>query len=819
MAKVKQVLTLIISISFILLLNHKIEDVPPLGKLLNPYSGFWQNAEGFDHFRNKNIKIDGAKDEVRIIWDENLVPHIYAQNDHDLYLAQGYVTAQLRLWQMEFQIYFASGRLCELVGKKALQLDEFQRRIGMTWAAEKTMESVKDDEASWTAIQAYSDGVNAYINSLDPGDYPLEYKILDYSPEPWTPFKTALFLKYMAWDLTEDKDDFAKTELLNRFGYDLFQSIFPSDHEDIEPIIPEGTLFEFDTLEIPKPPLNYRNPVLPVGYNAPVKPDPDNGSNNWAVHGSRTRSGRPILANDPHLNQRLPSIWMLIHMNAPGTNSYGASFPGAPGVILGFNEHVSWGSTNVGPDIMDWYKIEFKDESMEEYLYDGEWKKTEFRTETIKIKGEEAKEISIPITHLGPIAYLGKGGETVPSLPRYKGVAPFGFALRWTAHDPSNEIRTFLKLNRAKNYDDCVDAISSFICPSQNFVFATTEGDIGLWVIGKLPLKWKDQGKFLLDGKDKSHAWETRIPYLQNPHVKNPPRGFVSSANQHSTDSTYPYYIQWDFDPYMRGRRINQVLEQSKGVTASDMMALQLDSRNLFADKVLKAMLSKVIQDNLTDKEKEAFEIVSSWNRIMGPEEVGASIFVFWWEYMERKIWDDDLETESGNVYPDVLVTAEMIMDSLESSWYDDKTTDERTETSRYILTIAFKMAVKELGNEFGEDPGEWIWMDVNNPSVPHVAEIPGMGIYGLPIGGGKHVINKQKHKHGPSWRFVAEMKDEPEAYGAIPGGQSGNPGSRFYSNFMENWSTGDLVPLNLLSYDQQTKEDNLAVWTISKAK
>ncbi len=789
-----------------------------MGKLLNPFSGFWANTESKNPFESGEVRIEGSRDEIRIIWDDRLIPHIYANNDHDLFLAQGYVTAQLRLWQMEFQTHFAAGRLCEIVGEKALQIDEFQRRIGMPWSAHKTMEEVQKDDLTWTAIKAYSLGVNAYLETLDEEDYPLEYKILDYSPEPWTPYKTALFLKYMSWDLTEDKEDFAKSELLGKYGYDIFQSIFPSDHKDVEPIIPSGTPFEFDTLKIPEQPSNFKNPILPVtGMEAPIKPHPDNGSNNWAVSGSRTKSGSPILANDPHLNQRLPSIWMLIHLNAPGVNSFGASFPGSPGVILGFNEKVSWGSTNVGPDIMDWYKIEFRDESMEEYLYDGEWLRTEFIKEKIRIRDGKEKEISIPITHFGPVAYLGKENEAPITIPRYKGIAPDGFALKWAAHEPSNELATFLRLNRARNYDECVEAISTYVCPSQNFVFATTEGDIALWVIGKLPLKWKDQGKFLLDGKDPSHLWDERIPFDQNPHIKNPARGYVSSANQHSADSTYPYYIQWDYDPYMRGRRINQILSEMNNASPKDLMDLQLDTKNLLAEKALDAMVKSVIKDDLTDPELEALSLVSSWNRFMDPEQVGASLFVFWWEYLERKLWEDDLITQSGLVKPDPLITADMILDSTEAPWFDDQKTDDQTETRAFVITRSFKLATKELVKRFGEDPNDWNWSKVNNPSVPHLAEIPGMGIYGLPIGGGKHIVNQQQHKHGPSWRMVVEMKEEPEGYGAIPGGQSGNPGSFYYSNLLESWYSGDLPRLKLLKMDELEEEKNLATWTISK--
>ncbi len=815
MAKLKQVLTLAIGLLLITLLDNPWGSVPSMGKLLNPYTGFWQNAERRGQFSNKEIQIDGVESEIKIIFDEELIPHIYAENKADLYFAQGYVTAMLRLWQMEFQTHFAAGRLCEIVGPKALQLDEFQRRIGMPWAARNTLKVVMKHEPTRVALQSYSDGVNAYISQLSPSDYPLEYKILDYAPEKWDPLKTSLLLKYMSWDLTGDKEDFAMTELLFRLGKSKLEEIFPYASKDMEPIHPVGTSYDFEVSEIPDQPKNAYNPVTPFGYEGKIqKPHPDNGSNNWVVSGTKTKSGSPILCNDPHLSQRLPSLWMLLHLNAPGVDVFGVNFPGAPGVILGFNKNIAWGATNVDPDILDWYRIRFKDESLGEYFHNGEWVEAETIEETIKIRGGEDKILNIPMTHHGPVSYLGKEDETEPTLKRVKGIAPTGFAMRWAAHEGSNELRTFLQLNEAKNYEEYVEALSHYSCPGQNFAFACSDGDIGLWSNAEYPLKWRDQGKFLLDGEDPSHDWGSRIPHQQNPHCYNPERGFVSSANQHLTDSTYPYYINWEFDPYMRGRRINQRLEEMKDITPQDMMGLQLDNKNLLSERVLDGMLALVDKSKLSETGSKAFDLLNNWNRFNDAEEIGPSIFVFWWEYLQREMWDDELATVKGTLYPDVLITADIILDTLDSDWIDNKET-EKVESKSEVLTTSFSKAVKELANKNGSDPSDWKWSKINGPMVPHVANIPGMDVSDLMIGGGKHIVNQQQKSHGPSWRLVAEMKEEPNAFGAIPGGQSGNPGSRYYYNLMDRWAEGDLLPLNILSFEEQKAEDNLMVLKI----
>jgi len=366
--------------------------VPPIGKLANPFAGFWRNNDATDKIPRK-LDLPGLQEEVRVVWDDLRIPHIFARNDHDLYMAQGYVMARDRLWQMEFIARYAGGRLSEIVGPRALDQDRYHRRLGMTWAAENLLKGLESEAELKAGLEAFGEGVNAHIRSLRRAAYPLEYKILDYAPEPWTPLNSALILKYMALDLTGGNRDFALTRLKEEMGESLVDELFPFVAPFQDPVIPPGTVWGFKAGQ-PGPAGLAGTPSSPKPSGKIPAADPWDdfiGSNNWALAGARTKSGFPILANDPHLALNLPSIWYALQLSAPGVNVFGIALPGAPGVIIGFNENLAWGMTNAGSDVLDWFKIQFKDANRKEYFYEGAWRSTTVRREEIKVRGRGAR--------------------------------------------------------------------------------------------------------------------------------------------------------------------------------------------------------------------------------------------------------------------------------------------------------------------------------------------------------------------------------------------------------------------------------------------
>lgn len=796
MNRVKAIICILIPILLVYALNTKFGSTPPLLKFLNPFTGFWQNAESDLLTANHKIALKGAKAEINIIFDDRMIPHVFAKNDHDAYYAQGYVTAMHRLWQMDFQTRFAAGRISEVVGEKAIEVDRYQRRMGMVYGAENSLNGMMANPKSKEMILAYTEGINAYIHSLSKANYPIEYKILDFNPEDWTPIKCALLLKQMSAVLAMGSDEFYMTNILKKFGPEITQNLFPDYPFKEDPIIPVGTKWNFKPLPIPEVPKAFTE-MMSSSIETKQKIE-GIGSNNWAISGTKTASGFPILSNDPHLDLTLPSIWYQIQLHAPGINAYGVSLPGAPGIIIGFNKDIAWGVTNVAADVLDFYQIKFKDNTHQQYWYNNAWKNTSKKLEKIRIRGSKTEIDTVYYTHQGPVVYLQKTNYSKAAN------VPVGNALRWIAHDKSNELMTFYYLNRGKNYTDYRKALTYYTAPAQNFVFASNQNDIAITPNGKFPLKWKDQGKFILDGSDPSNDWQGWIPAAQNPTVKNPSRGFVSSANQSSTDPSYPYYINWEFSPYERGKRINDRLAVMNRATVDSMRNLQMDSYSIAAQNLIPYLLPLLHQSQLNATQKEAFNISAKWNKFFEAKEIGASIFDLWTKRLFYNIWNDEFTIKDIPMrYPSRDRSIELIQKEPNSQWFDNINTKNK-ETLADLVNESFKFTCDSLERKYGSIGKNWEWGNVKDSNVPHLAKIPGFGSKKLNIGGGKSTVNALAETNGPSWRMVVELGKIPKGHGVYPGGQSGNPGSRYYDNMLDTWAQGKLYDL----FFMQTPDD-----------
>ncbi|MEI6311588.1 MAG: penicillin acylase family protein [Bacteroidota bacterium] len=755
-------------------------NIPPLGKFLNPITGFWKNAENNDIIKNESIQLKGLHAPVTVIYDEHMIPHIYAANEEDLYCAQGYVTARFRLWQMEIQTRAACGRVSEILGPKTLDFDRLKRRTGMKYGAEQTLAAIENNPEAKKLLAAYTDGINQYIHSLNAASYPVEYKLLNYQPKDWTNLKTALLLKAMAENLTALEYDIEHTNALNMLGKTDFNLIYRDWWDEQDPIVSKGTSFQkhinntitntADTLFSTN-----SNPIQSI--ENPIDREEDDymlGSNNWAIAGAKTKSGKPILANDPHLRLSLPSIWFQIQLSCPSYNASGASLPGAPGVISGFNDHIAWGVTNAGRDIRDWYKITFKDATMNEYLVNGTYKKTHKIVEQFIIKGEADFYDTIVYTHHGPVVYDRNFSEK----------QAMNLALRWTAHDLSEEMLTFYKLNKSKNIQDYFEAISHYSCPAQNFVFACKDGDIAIQQQGKFPIQRKDQGVFIQDGSLTSNDWKSYIPFEDNPHMVNPTRGFVSSANQHPTDTTYPYYYTGVFE-YFRNRRINTELTRMSNIQLQDVEHLQLDNFNWMASECLPAMLNKLDKSHVNAKQQAIIEQLSAWKFYNEADSKAAVYYEIWEDTLEKIMWDEFMHTKYPVRFPEKITTLHFISADQASIFYDIKKT-EKVESLNDLIALSFTYASAKIASMPEQD-----WTTYKHTSIEHLAKIPAFSIDYVASGGNKSIVNAISKYHGPSWRMIVEMTDDIHAVAIYPGGQSGNPGSKYYDNFVSDWSQG----------------------------
>ncbi len=780
----KFLLSLLALVAIVTGLDSRLGQVPPLGKFLDPFHGFWRNAEMSDALFAGAVALPGLKHSVTVIFDDRRVPHIFAENAHDLYFVQGYVTARERLWQMEFQTHAAAGRLSEIVGAAALEYDKFQRRIGMTYGAEQALQAMQEDSAMFAVVQAYTEGINDYIAGLQPEDYPTEYKILDYAPEKWTSLKCAFLLKYMCWMLTGNSRDLQMSNVLAKFGADTVNDLFPELPDKVEPVIPAGTRWRFQPVKPARPDGSFVPSV--TRDLLPFQPDQENGSNNWAVAGSKTANGYPLLANDPHLGLNLPAIWYEIHLIGPGVNSYGVSLPGAPNIIIGFNESVAWGVTNSEADVLDWYEIEFRDQTRQEYRYAEGWQPVQERIETILVRGGDAVRDTVLYTHHGPVVL--KQGEAA-----FGPQAPAEHAMKWIGHIPSNEVRTFYDLNRARNYDDYVAALRSYVSPAQNFVFAGREGEIAIWHNGRFPARWQEQGKYILDGRDPRHDWQSWIPQEHNPHIKNPSSGFVASANQNATDSTYPYYLAGNFAPYYRSARIHEWLRNSDNLEPEDFGVIQLDTKNLHAESILPELLQR-LPANADAQHEAVIEILSTWDFFNDAAKIAPTVFKKWWGLIYHAIWDDEFGDANFRL-PHRARTVQMILQKPDAAWFDDSRT-ANIETVDDLILSTFNQTVAELQASLGPPGENWRWGRYKRTDLLHLARMPGLGRMNLHLGGDFGIVNATATNHGPSWRMVVSLGPEVVAWGIYPGGQSGNPGSRRYDDFVDTWADGELVEL-----------------------
>lgn len=795
----KKFIPLVISLLFtavvLFMLSVSFGSAPPLGSFFHPNTGFWANAETRETEGDIELPVDGLREPVEVFFDERGVPHIFAQNGNDLYFAQGYITARDRLFQMEMQVRAAGGTLSEWLGPDLIEYDKSQRRLGMKYGAEQSYKKMMANDTTRSIIESYSDGVNAYIQSLRYETYPLEYKILDAEPEAWEPFKTTLLLKYMTQMLAGRSDDFRMSNTIAHFGEDFADQFLSRRSSFLEPIIPPETEWDFDPAIPDKP-----DDLFLPSYTGEIErwqPNPLNGSNNWVVDGSKTESGHPILSNDMHLNMSLPSIWYEIQLHTPESNVYGVSLQGAPTVIVGFNEHIAWGATNTGADVMDWYEIIFQDDEKTVYRFNDEWLPVEKRVETIYVKGEKAVHDTLLFTHHGPI-FESQDETSLAETIQY------GHALRWIGHDPSNELITFYRLNRAANYSEYRDAFRSYVAPAQNLNFADVHGNIAMQTAGRFPVKWEFQGRSVSDGSDPRYDWTGFIPYEQNPSSYNPDRGYLSAANQHPAAENYPYYLGDAFAPYERGLRINDLLNEMQNIAATDFQEMLMDNFSYHAWHLLPVLLEHAEESNETF---EYLEKLENWNYHNNGNLVEPSLFHYWWKELNSAIWDNKYDTEYPMRRPDRDKTLDLILNDPESDWFNNIKTD-KTETLAELINQSLKKALETLKSRYGDSEEDWRWANVNRTNLNHLGQIPGLGKNNIITDGGAESINAIRGSHGPSWRMVVELNpDGVRGYGVYPGGQTGNPGSPRYTEFIETWRTGELFELKFLREKPVNKE------------
>jgi penicillin G amidase len=808
---------IIVCLGLVLCLGQSWGPLPALAPFFSPFEGFWQNAEPLNPQASQSLQISGLQSPIDIVFDSRGIPHIFARTEHDAYLAQGYVTARDRLWQMDIVAREAAGKLAEVFGPDLLDHDLMRQRFGLLQSARQMAATFQQHNGTRDAVQAFCQGANAYLSQLSPKEWPIEFKLLGYAPSPWTPEKMASLIVSMQWTLSSGQKDQALTATLGKYGPLFFQKFFPPNDSLIPPVIPSGTKWPFveekrrqDSLQWARQQdsLNPQDssrldslrtldqpvygPPLPDSSLLKEKSKPahnSHGSNNFVLGPGKTTAGVPILGNDPHLDLSLPSIWYEVQLHTPAMNVYGVSLPGSPGVVIGFNDHLSWGLTNGSDDVFDWYRVTFKDSTLSEYLYDSRWIRTRFRVDTLFVRGKPPVLDTVLQTHHGPIVLKQPNREAGRNVPMLH-------ALRWLAHDSNDIVGAFLRLQSSESLEDAKTAVQSLSCPSQNMALAATSGDIALIHQGRFPWKWKTQGRLILDGTDPRHDWQGWVPWNRIPSATNPQRDFVASANQEPTDSTYPYHLGSNYNNPDRAFRLNQRLENTHSASLDTAFTILRDDFGVNASMVLPRLLQGLDTTGFTPPQFQMVQLLQAWDYRYRPDGVAPTAFDAWWKSLIAATWADDFnEDRERYEWPNDKVTRSLILNDSTSDWFDDVRTPTR-ENLRHVLRASFQTAFSNLRQKLGEDPQGWRWYLYRPVAIRHLLKLPAFSQEKIITGGCPECVDAQRAGHGPAWRMVVEMTSPPTAYGIYPGGQSGNPGSKHYDDFINDWAAGRKYPL-----------------------
>ncbi|HYN87161.1 MAG TPA: penicillin acylase family protein, partial [Ardenticatenaceae bacterium] len=532
---------------------------------------------------NGSIRVAGLQAPVEVLRDEWGVPHIYAQNEHDLFFAQGYVHAQDRLWQMDLQRRIGMARLSEIFGEDGLETDRFLRTIGTNRAARADVANL--DPQSLAILEAYAAGVNAFLESHR-SNLPIEFRILRYSPELWQPADTAAWAKMMQWSLSSNwEDELFRARLVAELGEPQAADLMALYPEGAPLILPEG-VDTYSRLGAPRVAAARMLGDLGFGSGDSL------GSNNWVVSGAKSTTGRPILANDPHLGIRMPSIWYEIGLHAPGLNAVGASLPGIPALVIGHNDHIAWGMTTLQVDVQDLYIERLNPDNPAEYEVDGRFEPFDIVREEIHVSGRAEPEIlEVRVGRHGPLINDVLEGAERPT------------AFRWLAvAEPSTLLATIGPLIRASTWEEFTAALETWDAPGQNFVYADDQGNIGYYGAARVPIRAQGTGDVPAPGWDGSHDWEGFIPFEEMPHAFNPPEGFIATANNKPVPDDYPFHLGSAWAAPYRQQRIVTLLTAKDKLSLEDMRAIQADIVSLPARTLVPALLSVACEDIIVQR-------------------------------------------------------------------------------------------------------------------------------------------------------------------------------------------------------------------------
>jgi penicillin amidase len=740
------------------------------------------------------ISIHGLTSSVRVLRDAYGVPHIEAGNEHDLMLAAGFVHAQDRLWQMDMARRAGEGRLSELFGQATLPFDRMFRIVGIRRSAAQIIARMAP--ASLDRLRWYADGVNAYIASAR-GRYPVEFDLLGYEPELWTPLHSVIVGRLTAWELNLSWwTDLTYGIIAEHVGLDRIVDIMPEYPAGVPPTVPSGEWRSYASLGLAY--LRTAQSYAALSGSASL----NGGSNAWAVAPGRSTTGGAILANDAHLHLESPSHWYEIQLQMPGLRVRGMSMAGVPAVVAGRNDSIAWGLTNVMADDADFYVEQLDSLTGSRYLYDGQWYPLTLLTEEIPVKGDSARSLTVRLTRHGPIV-------TDIATPLQRGRAPYVASMRWTGNEFDDQFLAFTRIDRARNWEEFTAGVREFAVPGQSFVYADVRGNIGYWCGVRLPVRAGRNSLFPLPGWDPSTEWKGFVPFGRLPHRFNPPERYIATANNRIVDDSYPYHISDLWEPSSRIQRLNDVLGRKGDLfSVQDFERLQLDTYSYYARDIIPYIV-EAFQDSIGTLPvgERVFEYLRNWHYRFTTDDVATSIYQ---EFLVRLIHNTFADEMGDDLFHDwvilgnipLRVTARLLAQGT-SPWFDDVRTPV-VETRDDIVRKSLREALADLRAKWGGDSKNWRWGNLHTVTLSHpfglrkpLDRIFNVGPF--PVNGGstalvsfEYDLNKPFDVTvGPSFRQIFDMGGEGEFRSVLPSGESGQVFHSHYADQTRLWLNG----------------------------
>lgn len=753
------------------------------------------------------MSLKGLGAQVDIVRDAEGIPHIYAKSTADAYFALGFVHAQDRLWQLELNRRIPAGRMAEILGPNALDTDRFLRTLGVRRNAEKILANLAPETRA--ALDAYARGVNAYLeNRTEP--LPPEFFLTGApAPAPWQPVDSIGWQTMMAWDLganwTQELLRMRLAQRLSLAQINEFLAPYPGD-----PVIQTQ-----DYTALYRQLAGTTGQLAAVASIAPPSYVDGMGSNNWVVGGDLTETGKPLLANDPHLGLSAPALWYFAHLSAPGLNVIGATLPGIPSVVLGRNDRIAWGFTNTAPDVQDLYIERINPDDRRQYQTPDGWAEFKVRTETIKVKGQEDVSLEVRETRHGPVISGALPIIDKTALDAKKHVVSFA----WTALRPDDlTLQAGMKFNRAQNWEQFLDGARDFGSPQQSIVYADIDGNIGFVAPARVPVRKPEndiKGLAPAPGWDARYDWAGFIPFDELPRQYNPASHRVMTANHKIVNADYPHFLTSEWTLPYRANRINTLLDAKPKHSVESFAEIQKDHVSLAAQEILPVLQKTVPR---TDRAKAALDTLAGWNGSMDENRPEPLIFNAWMRTLSRHIFVDELGEplmkdywEQRNVHQS---TVNVLMDKGgQGRWCADTSSEAgRKQTCADAMALSLDAAVADLEARYGKDMAKWNWGEAHAARSEHrpFAKVDALAKYfniRVPTPGDTFTVNVGRHnlkdekepfanRHAASLRAIYDMADPENSRFIHSTGQSGNVLSSLYSNYAWRWASVAYIPM-----------------------